>query len=531
MDFSWSLGTIVYHIYVRSFQDTNDDGIGDLEGVMSRLDYLSSLGINALWLSPIYPSPQADFGYDVANYTDIDPVYGSLETFDRFVHASHTRGIRVMMDFVPNHTSFKHAWFEQSRSSKDNPKRDWYIWRGKKSDGSLPNNWLSVFGGSAWEWDEETEEYYLHTFEKGQPDLNWRNPEVVSAMTGVLRFWMDRGVDGFRVDVPYHMFKHEDLLDEPASPNFRPEVHGEYESLLHVHSAWLPESFAMMGKFVEVLKEYEHKFMVSEAWGTLDDLLTLYKTVGWKYYAPFNFSFITLPWTADLHKQFIDVYDKALGDIYFPCFVLGNHDKPRIVSRIGEKQARIAAMASLTLRGIPFMYYGEEIGMSDTPLSPEQIQDPFEKLSPGLGLGRDPQRTPEQWDDSTNAGFTKAKPWLPVHSNYHSVNIEKEAEDKTSMYNLYLLLIKLRKHHIALREGSYIPVDSPAENVFVFLRHHPDEKILILLNFDNQDKNLSLPYEKAEILASASLSIDTGSKISLKDLTLSGNEGIICSLS
>jgi alpha-glucosidase len=530
MDLSWSLGTIVYHIYVRSFQDSNDDGVGDLNGLLTRLEYIASLGVSAIWLSPIYPSPQADFGYDVANYTDIDPIYGSLEVFDKFLAACHSRGLRVMMDFVPNHTSLRHQWFIQSKSSKNNPKRDWYMWRAKKTDGSLPNNWLSVFGGTAWEWDEQTQEYYLHTFDKGQPDLNWRNPEVVEAMLSVLRFWLDRGVDGFRVDVPYHMFKHAELLDEPASPNYRPELHGQYESLLHVHTAWLPESFDMMGKFVEVLKEYEHKFMVSEAWGTLEDLLTLYKTVGWKYFAPFNFSFITLPWQAELHKQFIDSYDKALGDIYFPCFVLGNHDKPRVVSRIGEKQARIAAIAALSLRGIPFIYYGEEIGMSDTPLSPDDVQDPFEKLSPGLGLGRDPQRTPEQWNGSTNAGFSNAKPWLPVNMNYQIVNIEKEAANKTSMYNLYLLLIKLRKHHPSLREGSYVPVESPAENVFTYIREHKDEKALIILNFDNKGKHISLPYEDAHVIASASLTIPEGERIDVKNLQLSGDEGLICTI-
>jgi alpha-glucosidase len=527
----WSLGSIVYHVYVRSFQDSNNDGIGDLQGLISRIPHIASLGANALWLSPIYLSPQADFGYDVADYTAIDPVYGTLQEFDELVSESHKRGIRVLMDYVPNHTSIEHNWFKESRASLHNPKRDWYIWKSPQKDGSLPNNWLSIFGGPAWEFDEITGEYYLHTFDKGQPDLNWRNPEVVDAMLQVLRFWLDRGVDGFRVDVPYHMFKDELFRDEPSNPNYIPGVHSEYESLLHIHTSWLPESFTMMTRFVEVLQEYDHTLMVSEAWGTMQDLVKLYKSVGWKYYMPFNFSLMTVPWTADLQKKYIDTYDRELGDAYMPCYVLGNHDRQRVASRLGLEQARVAAMLELTLRGIPFLYYGEEIGMTDAKIEKQQVLDPFEINSPGLGLGRDPQRTPMQWDNSTYAGFTRGKPWLPVNENYTMQNVIVQESEQSSFFSLYKLLIKLRKHHEALRIGSYTPVASPVDNVLVFLREYDSERILVILNFDGKEKDVTLSqFNKGKLLVSASMKEPENETITFTNLKLPGNEGYICLL-
>jgi alpha-glucosidase len=522
---NWSLGTVVYHVYVRSFMDSNGDGIGDLQGLISKIDYIASLGCNAIWLSPVYTSPQADFGYDIANYTDIDPQYGKLSDFDELISAAHTKGIKIMMDYVPNHTSDKHKWFLESKNSHHNPKRDWYIWAKGKAEGP-PNNWLSVFGGSAWEYDGGTDEYYLHTFEKGQPDINWRNPDVVAAMLSVLRFWMDRGVDGFRVDVPYHMFKNAELLNEPANPGYNPSSHGEYESLLHIYTGWLPESFAMMTRFVGVLQEYKNKFMVSEAWGSMEDIIKLYRIVGWKYYAPFNFSLLTLPWRADVHKKYIDSFDKELRNEYIPCYVLGNHDRPRVASRIGEAQARIAAILEITLRGLPFIYYGEEIAMTDTNIAKDAIQDPFEKLSPGLGLGRDPQRTPMQWNSQAFAGFSTAETWLPVNQSFPAINVRAEEKDRNSMLTMYKLLIKLRKHHPSLREGNYIPLPHPAENIFAFIRESIDEKILILLNFDEKVKPLSLAY-RGKVLLSTAGTVNEDSILDLHEYQLSGNEGTI----
>jgi alpha-glucosidase len=523
---NWSLGTVVYHIYVRSFKDSNSDGIGDLNGVIQKIDYIASLGVNAIWLSPIYPSPQFDFGYDVAEYKDIDPVYGSLREFDELVTVCHERGIKIMMDYVPNHTSVDHTWFKESRKSTDNKKRDWYIWR-KGKNGGPPNNWLSVFGGSGWEYDEASDEYYFHTFDKNQPDLNWRNPEVVKEMLSYFDFWIDRGVDGFRVDVPYHLFKDEKFRDEPPNPNYNGATMGLYESLQHIHTAWLPESFLMMKEFTKVLQKYSDKFMVTEAWGSIDDLIKLYNTVGWKYYAPFNFSLITLPWTAEAHKNYIDTYDRELGDTYIPCYVLGNHDTPRVGSRIGKEQARVAAMLQLSLRGMPFIYMGEEIGMENAVLEKDEIRDTFEINSPGLGLGRDPQRTPMQWDMSLHAGFSPVKPWLPVNSNYKEIKVEEEDENKESMLSYYKHLIKIRKHFTALREGSYLSIPHPAENVLAYFRQNGEEKILVLLNFDDKPKKISLPEFHGKVICNTLALSKEGEQIQFDEYELQPNEGYI----
>jgi alpha-glucosidase len=527
---NWPLGSIVYQIYPRSFKDSNGDGVGDLPGILQKVDYLAELGINAIWLSPIYPSPQADFGYDIADFTDIDPMFGTLSDFDQLVDALHKRGIKIMMDYVPNHTSSAHPWFQESRSSITNPKRDWYIWADGKEDGSPPNNWLSNFGGSAWTLDPMTHQYYYHAFDKEQPDLNWRNPNVVTAMLDVLRFWMDKGVDGFRVDAVYFLFEDPTLADEAPNPNWVMATHSEHDSLIHDKTFALPETLAMMKRFTEVLQEYEDKCMVTEVYAGLPQLIQMYQTIGWRWYAPFNFSFITLPWKAELHKAFIDEYDKALGNLYLPSYVLGNHDQHRVASRIGEAQARIAAMALFTLRGLPFVYYGDELGMTDTHIPPDQVKDTYELNSPGLGLGRDPERTPMQWSNADHAGFTDGEPWLPVNENCKTINVTQEETEPASMLSLYKLLIKLKKHNPALRDGTYVPVDAKVANVLVYIRQTETEKVLVLLNFDERDKKITLDFPEARVLCSASMTVAEGEKIKLTNYTLKGNEGLVLQL-
>lgn len=525
-DYNWSLGTIVYHIYPRSFQDTDGDGIGDLKGITSRLNYLAHLGVNAIWLSPIYPSPQKDFGYDVTDHENIDPIFGSLEMFDRLIEEAHHRGIRVIMDYIPNHTSDQHPWFQVSKSNLTSPKRDWYIWADGKSDGSPPNNWLSVFGGSAWEHDKKTGQYYLHTFAKEQPDLNWHNLDVEKRMLDVLRFWMDHGVDGFRVDSIDHLIKDVDFADEPSNSNYTPgEKINPFERLLHVFTKNQPKSYEMMKKMVEVLKERNGKFIVSEAYTEAHQIINMYKTVGWKWYQPFNFSLIDLPWNASSHKDFVDEYDRLLENAYFPSYVLGNHDQNRAVSRIGPEQARNAALLHLTLRGIPFIYYGDEIGMENGDIPYDLVVDPKEINNPGLGLGRDPARTPMQWDANPNAGFTAGKPWLPVNKNFKKQNVELQENDPMSMISLYRLLIKLRKHHHALSEGSYTPLPYPAENVLAYIRESGDEKILVLINFDEKEKGIKMEFQNAHLLCDSGLTDPEDKKFNLSSFTLRGNEG------
>jgi len=526
MESDWKLNSVIYQIYPRTFQDSNNDGIGDLPGIISRLDYIKNLGVTAIWLSPIYRSPQIDFGYDVSDYKDIDPIFGTLADFERLVQECKERKLQILMDYIPNHTSSQHPWFQESRSSKNNLKSDWYIWGDAGRNGEAPNNWLSVFGGSAWEFDEARQQYYLHTFDKSQPDLNWRNPDVQEEMFDVLRFWMDKGVDGFRVDVPYHIFKDPLLRDESPNPDYAEGVHNFFNSLHHVHTAWLPESMEMMRQFAEVLQEYKNKFMVAEAWGEISDLIKLSNTVGWRYFVPFNFSLITLPWRADVHKEFIDMYDSELGGGYLPCYVLGNHDTSRIASRVGQKQARVGALLQLTLRGLPFIYNGEELGMIDGEISREMIKDIFEINSPGLCLGRDPQRTPMQWDDTNNAGFSTHIPWLPVGSSYRFINVKTQEEDPHSMLSLYKLLIHIRNQHGALREGNYVKIPQPQKDIFAFIREKDASRVLVLANFSKKNISISLDFHKARMICNTSL---TGlqESVDLNNFIVKADEGYV----
>ena len=355
----WKRG-IIYQIYPRSFQDQNGDGVGDLAGIARRLDYLSWLGVDAIWISPIYPSPMADFGYDVADYCDVDPLFGSLADFDDLVRAAHARGLKVILDFVPNHTSDRHPWFLESRSSRASPKRDWYIWRDGRNGGP-PNNWVSQFGGSAWTYDPGTGQHYLHSFLREQPDLNWRNPDVRAAMLDVLTFWLDRGVDGFRVDVIWLLIKDEALRDNPENPGWQPSQ-ATINRLLQVHNADQPDVHDVIRDMRSLLDRYDERLLIGEIYLPLERLVAYYGKDLSGAHLPFNFQLILTAWKADAIARLIDEYENALPPGGWPNWVLGNHDQPRIAARVGEAQARVAAMLLLTLRGTPTMYYGDEIG-------------------------------------------------------------------------------------------------------------------------------------------------------------------------
>lgn len=528
IELAWPLNSVVYQIYPRSFYDKTGDGIGDLQGITAKLDYLQYLGINAIWLSPVYPSPQADFGYDVADYTDIDKIYGTLSDFDELLAASHKNGIKIMMDFIPNHTSSQHAWFMDSKSSKDNPKRDWYIWRDPGPNNTPPNNWQSVFGGSAWEYDETTEQYYYHAFDINQPDLNWRNLEVQHAMFDAMRFWLDRGVDGFRVDAIYWLFEDAEFGDEPLNPHFQENKHATYDALVHTKTFGLDETLDVVQKMVDVVKEYDNRFLVTEAYLGINELIKMYETIDWDYYAPFNFSLITLPWDAKIHKEYIDDFDAKIGNTRIPVYVLGNHDVPRVATRIGREQARVAAMLQLTLRGLPFIYQGEEIGMINGTVPPDRIQDPQAKGSPNGELGRDPERTPMQWDSTSHAGFTHGDPWLPIASNYLEVNVEKEKTDASSYLSLYRKLIDLKKNNKSLRRGDYEGMPLPAENVLSNIRKFENESLLIVLNMSGEKKDISIPA-KGKILCDTAMK-RLNEEVDLNDFTLGANEGLILQL-
>ncbi len=532
----WSRRAVLYHIYPLSFQDSNGDGFGDLQGIIDRLDYLNdgtpnSLGVEAVWLSPIYKSPMADWGYDVADYESIDQRFGDLKLFDRFIDEAHRRSIKVMMDFVPNHTSIEHVWFAESRASRDNPKRDWYIWRNPKADGSPPNNWLSVFGGPAWSLDETTGQYYLHTFLPEQPDLNWRNPAVKEAMLNVLRFWLKRGVDGFRTDAIYGLVKDKEFRDDPPNPTYVAGKDDPFNALLHTRSHGQPELDDTLGSFCDILGEHEDAVLVSEAYLNIPEMLRLYHACeSHAVHSPFNFNLIGLLWEAAAYRKFIDDFEAELDAGDWPNYVLGNHDRHRLASRRGLDRARLSALIQLTLRGMPIIYYGDELGMEDGTIPDESVKDPWGKRVPGFGFGRDPERTPMQWDSSPKAGFTTGTPWLPVAQSFRGRNVTQEAGDPTSLLSLYRRLIWYRKSSPALLTGSYRSLDVGNDNVFGYLRSCTDEELLVLANFSDTEQTVKLPYPTVTCVCSSSLDDGNEEPLDGRAVRLRGNEGLVVRL-
>ena len=529
MSDSWWQSGVIYQIYPRSFQDADGDGIGDIKGISCRLDHCLSLGVDALWLSPIYPSPMADFGYDIANFTDVDPIFGSLAEFDDVLAAIKRRGMKLILDYVPNHTSDGHPWFKDSRSSRTSSKRDWYLWRDPVADGGPPNNWLSNFGGSAWQWDEHTGQYYYHAFLKEQPDLNWRNPSVVAAMHDVLRFWLRRGVDGFRVDVLWVLIKDDQWRDNPPNPDYTPAM-PPHQRQIPLYTTDRPEVLEVVSGLRRVLDEFDDRVLIGEIYLPLARLMAYYGTALDGVQLPFNFQLFHTAFNARAIAALIDEYERALPHGGWPNWVLGNHDNPRIASRIGRAQARVAAMLLLTLRGTPTLYYGDEIGMLDVSIAAEQVRDPFEKNVPGMGLGRDPCRTPMQWDGSAHAGFTVGEPWLPVSDDYASVNASVQSGDPTSHLCLYRELLKLRKAHRALSIGAYAPF-AAAGDLLAYVRQTSDERFLVALNLGAQASVLSLEPLLGSGRVLLSTHLDRKNEEVANRVSLRPSEGVIAVLS
>lgn len=527
-DTAWWQHGIVYQIYPRSFRDSNGDGIGDLRGIASHLDYLTGLGVDALWISPVYPSPMADFGYDISDYTGIDSLFGTLADFDKLLEETHRRGLKLIMDFVPNHTSDQHPWFVESRSSRTHVKRDWYLWRDPAPEGGPPNNWLSNFGGGGWELDELTGQYYYHAFLKEQPDLNWRNPAVQAAMQDVLRFWLDRGVDGFRVDVLWHLIKDDAFRDNPPNPGFR-VGDPPHDAQTALYTTDRPEIHDIVNGLRRVLDEYQGRVLIGEIYLPVERLVTYYGADLQGAHLPFNFQLIDAAWNARGIAKLIDDYEGALPRGGWPNWVLGNHDKPRIGSRVGSSQARVAAMMLLTLRGTPTMYYGDEIGMRDVSIPPDQVQDPFEKNVPGLGLGRDPCRTPMQWNAGRNAGFTSGTPWLPLDEDYPVVNVETATAEPQSLLTLYRRLIALRRAERALSAGNYTAIAMTGDLV-AYLRSSGERRYLIVLNLGSEPHAVSYSGfgEGSRVVLSTYL--DRNDEPVRREVNLRADEGIIVAL-
>jgi alpha-glucosidase len=517
---AWWKHAVFYQIYPRSFQDSDGDGVGDLRGIISRLDHLNdgtpdSLGIDAIWISPFYPSPMADFGYDVSDYCDVHPLFGTLGDFDELLGQAHERGIRVIADLVPNHTSDQHPWFLESRSSRDNPRRDWYVWADPKPDGSRPNNWESIFKrvGPAWTLDERTRQYYLHLFLPQQPDLNWWNPEVRDAFDGVMRFWLDRGVDGFRVDVASALLHDRRLRDAPQTLAAR----RRWPRFIH-----LPEVHEIHRHWRRLLDSYEGDRMgVGQV--SLDRARRLVRYYGQsdELHLSFYFHFLLQPWHAARFRRAVREFEETIPDGSWPNYTLSNHDRPRAASRYGPRRARNAMMMLLTLRGTPFLYYGEEIGMSNVEIPPERVVDVD---------GRDPERTPMQWEPGPAAGFTTGEPWLPVPADADRVNVAVQRNDPESFLTFCRRLMWYRKRSPALRWGVYRSIaNSPS--VFAYTRSSREERLLVALNFTDRE----IRFRPPGMPASARLDLSTHPGRDARDtplspLTLSPNEGVLLRL-
>jgi len=534
-EIAWWQHGIVYQIYPRSFQDSNGDGIGDLAGIIQRLDYVRDLGVNAVWLSPIYPSPMADFGYDVADYTGIHSLFGDMADFDRLLAETHRRGLKLILDLVPNHSSNQHPWFLESRRSRDNPRRDWYFWRDPAPDGGPPNNWLSVFGGPAWTFDETTGQYYLHQFAREQPELNYRNPEVLAAMQAVMRFWLDKGIDGFRVDVIEFILKDEQLRDEPENPDWDGvDPHGR---LKHIHTRDLPGVHDLIREFRGVVDAYPERVMIGEVFQFDETIVSYYGAGGDGCHLPFNFRLIYRDWSAPSVREAVASYEAALGSEHWPNWVLGNHDQHRIATRVGFEQARVAMLLLLTLRGTPTVYYGDEIGMEDVSIPPERIQDPAALNQPAVAhiFGRDPERTPMQWDDSPNAGFCPPAmtPWLPLAEDFRQRNVARQDADPDSMLNLFRRVTALRQGEPALYRGTYreISLGEADAGVLGYLREAPGaRRFLVLLNFAAHPWQLDLAALGAGAEVRVASHGGREGPVALNNLALGADEGLVLAL-
>jgi alpha-glucosidase len=505
----WWKHALICEIYPRSFQDSDGSGIGNLNGIAQRLDYVKTLGVNAIWLSPVYPSPKVDFGYDISDYEAIDPQYGSMADFDRLLREAHQRGIRVIMDMVLNHTSDKHKWFVESKSSRDNPKRDWYIWRNGKGPGQPPNNWQSDFGHSAWKFDPHTSQWYYHKFYAEQPDLNWRNPAVRKAMYDMMRFWMRKGVDGFRLDAITTLFEDPHLADEPVLPGTN--AYGDPnmgESLTNN----LPEVHDVLRELRKVTDEFRERVLIGETYlSNVADLRRMYGAHNDELQLPMDtqIGFINKLDVGTFRRKIEEAETQLDGNI--PLFVFDNHDNPRSWDRYGDGKhneaiARVIATLLLASRSVALMYYGEEIGMVTTPPTrKEDVKDPVGVTGWPKDKGRDGERTPMQWDTSRNAGFTTGTPWLPVPPNYKTVNVQTESKQLGSMLEWHRRLIQLRATNPALREGAHIMLNTDDNNVLSWLRKSADggPSVVVVCNFTSTRRTVSFDLKGQGISGTA----------------------------
>jgi alpha-glucosidase len=493
----WWRQAVFYQIYPLSFADSNGDGHGDLQGIVSKLDYLSeTLGVDAIWISPFFKSPMRDWGYDVSDHCDVDPMFGNLADAEQLIAEAHERGLKVIIDYVLNHTSDQHPWFLESSSSKDNPKRDWYVWRDGRHGGP-PNNWVSVFSGPAWTYHEDTGQWYRHTYLSEQPDLNWRNPEVVEAMMGVARFWMDLGVDGFRVDAAHQMMKDPDERDNPPAPSDYPRPWkdmGEYDEYIHLYDFGHPDVHEAHRRFREVVDSYERDVVTVGEIHIFDlpEWASYYGEHLDQLHMPFNFHLMASEWNVPSLRGTIEavLWNVPVGG--WTNWTLGNHDEIRLASRLPSGHDRLAALLLLTLRGSPFLYYGDELGMHESKIADELQLDPWGRRV--ATLSRDGARTPMHWSGEPNAGFSVngSVPWLPIGDDHETVNVQTQLDDPGSTLNMYRRLLALRSESVALRLGSFLAHPASTDEILVYRREADHQTMTVALNFSRRSQSVSL---------------------------------------
>lgn len=540
----WWKSAVFYQIYPRSFYDSNNDGIGDLKGITKKLDYLSFLGIDAIWISPFFKSPMKDGGYDISDYYEIDPRFGTMEDFHELLTEAHERNIKVVIDQVYNHTSDQHPWFLESKRDRKNPKADWYIWKDPKEDGSPPNNWISFFSGnepqSAWEWGEERKQYYLHLFSKEQPDLNWRNPKVKEEIFKIMRFWLDKGVDGFRFDVISSFFKDPEFRD--IIKREKKVAPGEITSIKEYHLypfVGRPETLLLVEEIRKLLDSYQpERVGIGEVSSYGGIFFYLLFTLPGRLHFAFNFDFLhNISFSAKKIYKLVKNQENLFENISWPCYVLGNHDVHRYISRLrnllkeeeknidlpAKELSKLMATLLLTLRGTPFIYYGEEIGMENTYIPYEKIEDPLGKALFPHKDGRDTARTPMQWNDSKYAGFSEVEPWLPVNENKEYVNVEREIKEEDSILNYYRRLIHKRKESLALKLGNLEFIIPGEDDILAYKREYEKDKKIIILNISDKEKVLNIDIEGKVLLGTYK---KEGERIN-KNINLLPFEGII----
>jgi alpha-glucosidase len=526
----WPHTTTIYQIYPRSFFDTNGDGIGDLQGIIQKLDHIKDLGFETIWISPFFASPQADFGYDISDYTDIAPEYGTMRDALQLIEEVHQRGMRIIFDMVMNHTSSEHPWFKEARSSRDNPKADWYIWRDQ------PNNWHSLTGESGWHYSKERRQYYWASFLPFQPDLNYQNPEVKRAMFNIIRFWLEKGVDGFRLDIFNALYKDAEFRDNPFTLKFF-QKENDYSSFFQQakYNVNQPESFEFARELRNVCDQFGERLLLGEA---VVQRNVLRKFLGGEQNnglgLMFDFEMLNFKFNAHWFRALVKAIEADFPEPFMPVYVFSNHDRRRSMTRLGGdvRKAKLLAMLQLTLRGVPCMYYGEEIGMRDLPQPFASALDPLPhkfKFVPrivpellGLTINRDEVRTPMQWDGTRNAGFSSAhKTWLPVHKNYGDVNVQKEDAENDSLLNAIRSLLKIRAREKSLREGALELLNGLPNNVLGYVRKFENKNVMILLNFDERGKEFQI--ESTECI----FKLSGKEKIKEKAIWLNGFGGVV----